>query len=332
MRKCYLFVSFTNAQNSTILDMQHLLNNSIFVITNADYIPFKTDINYLCLKKVITLFDVVNELITRNSKNTLSDFVKKINSKYDEIEIIIPHFFNILSNHIINNSQAIFPNKQTTYSLYPDGLLSYTSYNQKAYSKGNIIRYLLAKNIGFNYKIFNGSISDPFKNIETIYSYVPELTEKYSADTIVKIPYATGTAKGNNILIVGHIEYSKLDKTKLEEVINTITEIITKSDTYGSIYYKPHPYFKDNADSIYNILSEKLPISYIKSKEPVENLFDSHEINKVISFYSTALVSLKMKYGISVDCYSINMSWFTSIKIATDLEKIFKKFNIKVYK
>ena len=113
MCKFRLYVSFTNAQNSTILDMEAVLGieetvKNYLVITSADFIPFKNDSNYLAIKKIGSFSGVACEILTQNNKRTLLARLEKINLKYDEIEIIVPHFYNIMANYIVNNSSIIF--------------------------------------------------------------------------------------------------------------------------------------------------------------------------------------------------------------------------------
>jgi len=108
MNKAIIFLSFTTSQNQSIQNCIDYFkcsdskNADLLIISNAGHIPNGiTDSNQLQLTKVTNWQQGFKQIFLRQNSRKLHSFVKSI-PEYDEIEICVPHFLNILCNYFVN--------------------------------------------------------------------------------------------------------------------------------------------------------------------------------------------------------------------------------------
>jgi len=338
--KCKLFVSFTESQNNTISNIINIEGNNCqnyYLITSVGNIPscIKKS-NILLYKKLGGIFDVLKESYLRTLKKSISQFISNNILHYNVVEILTPHFMNLISNYLILNRFSIFRGRQVIVSIYPDGIALFyrPTVNLRGLQKSTFYnvysRYISGLLIGIPYRPFLGSIIDPFHIIDNIYTYLPYLTKKYSENKVITIPLNKRYLKGKNIIILGSTTYSKLNKTIFYSLIKYLKNNINNSNT---IYYKSHPSVKRNP--YIKILTDNLPIKIISEISPVESIIKKYEINRVITIasFSSALIHLKLIYGQSVECVIFGKDLFFITRRFEDIiyfNNIIKHLNIKI--
>ena len=338
MNNAILFLSFTNSQNQSILNCIEYFklnindNVDIYLITNTKFvIDGIKESNQLHIKKVDSLSKLFNQLFFRKNKKDIKKFTNSIPS-YDKIEILIPHFQNILCNYFLHHQAHKMKSENIIISLYPDGMLSYQPYKLKTrFEYDNLLRWFGGLMLGMHYKVFNGPIADPFGNIKKIYSYLPSITIPYNSEEINKIYFKVDKLDGNNILILGHYKQKKFDKLYLKKLNQTISNFL-KKESFNKIYYKPHPRLnKINKDIFYKSIQKiaTIKIELCANDQPVEQLIRSVGANKIIASVSTSMINLKLKFKDEISCYYFGLHKYVLEEYAQYYQKVFRKLSIE---
>jgi hypothetical protein len=338
--KYNLFISFTKNQNNTISEIinSNIISGENMLISSSNNIPECFDKkNVLYINKINSIPRAFKNILFRTQKIEAYSFLQEKFSSSTQVEIIIPHFINLISNHIFLKREELFPKSNTIFSIYPDGIALY--FPQKADFQNIrtshylpvLYRYFMGKITGLQYRMFTGSIIDPFKTINNIYTYFPAITPMYSADSKILIPTKTKNCMGNNVLILGAAKNYKLDEEYFLDLKQYISELFSSE---VSVYFKPHPSLISNAvksplELIYNSLI------VINDDSPAENMIDQLNIGSVItlSFFSSTLLHLKNVYGDSIGCYIYKADTFIRDRNENDLvdlQNIMDKLNIKL--
>jgi len=312
-----IFVVFTAYHYECVkilIDSYNMENN--ILISTINIKDFKGESHVF--NKIYSLPSFINEIFSRKRKKIfLKLFIQ--NKNVENIEIFIPHYFNLNSNYLAN---FLFPNAKI--NIIPDGILSFYPY--KLTFKDNlkqIINIFSAMLFGLKYKLLFSNIINPFNKINKIYSYEPSITFSYGGIKIEKIPYIQNLKKinmYNNLLILG-----TSTKLQSDDFISLILNLI-KEKNIKKIYYKKHPSI--TFDIFYEQIKIKIPNIYLfDNNKSSEYLIKNHQILNIISIkFSTTLIEVQRYYKNQLNCY-------ISISTINHHQKYFnillKKYNIK---
>lgn len=342
MNKAIIFLSFTTSQNQSIQNCINYFkrvkpnNINYYIISNVNNIPKEIkDSHKLILTKISNWHKALHQILFKSNKKKLNIFVKRL-PFYDEIEILMPHFLNILCNHFFNNYIEKLNSKNIIISLYPDGMLSYQPYKiVSKYQKESIFRWLGGLGSGMTYKLFKGPIADPFSCIKKIYSYIPEITIPYKSKQIIKIEFSKKKLSGNNILILGHYKQNKFNHLYLNKLNESLNKFF-KENTYKKIFYKPHPRMISNIDKdIFYQFLLKIPdidISLYQYEQPIESIVNTIGASTIIASVSTSMINLKLRFGEQISCYYFGISNYVLEPYIKYYESVFSKLSIKPLK
>jgi len=318
-----IFVIFTRYQFQCIQNITKSKNIEKTILITTIPISseeFKGKIYFF--KKITSIKSLLHEIYYRRRKKILLE-LKITSYQYKHINIFIPHYFNIHSNYI---STYLLPD--ANIHIIPDGILSFYPYQL---TKKDIVKQFInkfvASTIGLRYKLFFTNIIDPFRKIEDIYSYDPEITYTYGKK-INQIQYTKKSintlANDNKVVILG-------TSTKLDNIPELIQKILTliKEKKINTIYYKMHP--SQSSDLIYESLSNHIAnLNLLTESIGVENLVEKYDLNIIISVeFSTALLEIQRQYNRQLDCYINNTSIIHNTKYRNYFNKLLKRYNIK---
>lgn len=333
-----IFLSFTTSQNQSIQNCidyfkrSDIKNTDFFIVSNAGHIPKGiTDSNQLQLAKVTNWRQGLRQILLRQNSRKLNSFVKSI-PKYEEIEICVPHFLNILCNYFVNFCKINLKSSNIIISLYPDGMLSYQPFEiDSQFQMESIYRWFGGWMSGMRYTLFSGPVADPFSCVKKIYSYIPDITIPYQSEEIIKIEFPKKELHGKNIFILGHVKQSKFDLDYLEQINKKILLLLSK-ENYGSIYYKPHPRIADISKDVFYQSLVKIPdinTNLCHADIPVESLLESIGASTIIAAVSTSMINLKLKYKNQISCYYFGLTDYVDPQYATYYENVFSYLSIK---
>ena len=337
MNKSYILISFTSSQNQTLINLIDYLisinihESDIYIFTNSnDKLLNNLSMKVIRLKKISSLYDSIEQFFSWNNKKTI---LKEINifKNYNKIEIIFPHFLNILSNYFYHNCIPKLSHAKLTLSLYPDGILSYQPFKiNSIFQKEVFSRWISSYLFGMPFKPFIGPISDPYNVIKKIYTYIPKATIKYNAHKLIKISFPPKKQKGDHLLILGHFNQSKFDKNNLSNYLQKIIELFPLS-SFKKIYYKKHPRLANiKNDDFFNMLNEKTSykIKLINNNIPIEMAIEDTKAQSIIAAVSTSLINLKLKYGNDINCYYFGLDNYVKSEYIKYYLKVFKILSI----
>lgn len=318
-----IFVIFTRYQFQCIQDIIRSQSNEKTIVITTIPIngkEFEGEIYYF--EKITSFSSLFHEIKTKERKKTFLQ-IKDTLISYENINVYIPHYFNIHSNYI---ATSLFKNCKV--HIIPDGILSFYPYQL---TKKDVIKQFVNKivslSIGLKYKLFFSNIIDPFNQVRKIYSYDPDITYSYGKG-INQIPFTTKDIAldqhSNNIIILG--TSNKLDKES--EIIKKIMNFI-KNNKINTIYYKMHPGQK--SDSIYTSLSNNINnLKLLTEQVGAENLIEKYFLNTIISVeFSTALLEIQRQYNYQVDCYINKTAFINNSKYKEYFKKLLKYYKIR---
>ncbi len=337
MKKVYILISITSSQNQTLLHVIEYFKSigasmsSIYLVTNTDDNIIKNSpINLIRLTKISSIKSFFQQIFFRRNKKLLNEIILNLN-KCDSIQVLVPHFLNILSNYFYTASSRRLGKDKLKIALYPDGMLSFQPYSiNSKYDPYLLKRWLLGKLIGTPFKLFNGPIADPFNVVDFIYTYLPNETIEYNSKKLIKITFPRSDISGNNMLILGHFNQSKFQKVDLISISRLIKKLPMLKKV-KRIYYKIHPRLKSSSDDLfYQVLKldKSLPIEIFQDNQPIEMSIKKLKSSTVIAAVSTSLVNLKLKFGENLKCYYFGLDDYVSSDYTKYYNKIFRQLNI----
>ena len=337
MNKSYILISFTSSQNQTIINLIDYLNSinihksDIYIFTNSnDNLLDNLSVKVIRLKKISSLHDLIKQFFSWSNKKTI---LKEIDifKNYHKIEIIFPHFLNILSNYFYHNFIPKLNHAELTLSLYPDGILSFQPFKTNSlFQKEVFSRWISSYLFGMPFKPFIGPISDPYNVIKKIYTYIPKATIKYNAHKLIKISFPQKKQNGDHLLILGHFNQSKFDENNLSNYLQKIIELFPLNN-YKKIYYKKHPRLaKIKNDVFFNMLNEKTSYKFklINNNMPIEMAIEDIKAKSIIAAVSTSLINLKLKYGNDINCYYFGLNNYVKSEYIKYYLKVFNVLSI----
>ena len=337
MKKVYILISITSSQNQTLLNVIEYFKSigismsNIYLVTNTNDNIFKSySINLIRLSKISSIKSFFQQIFFRKNKGLIYDMILNL-KKYDNIQVLVPHFLNILSNYFYTASSRRLGKDKLKIALYPDGMLSYQPYSiNSKYDPYLLKRWLVGKLIGTPFKLFNGPISDPFNAVEFIYTYLPNETIKYNSKKLIKIEFPKSDISGNNMLILGHFNQSRFQKADLISISRAVKKLLLLKKV-KKIYYKIHPRLKSSRhDLFYRVLKldKSLPLEIIQDNKPIEMSIKKLKSSTVIAAVSTSLVNLKLKFGEDLKCYYFGLDDYVSSDYTKYYNKIFKQLKV----
>lgn len=305
--------------------LKRILENDYFEDEYRCIVLIKKGSLFVTNKKIIKIYFEDNKLSQiLNNKKIIKYLLKEI-SKYDigEVEIIIADIYQYLNNYLYGYAYR----KKIELVNYPDGLLNLVNYKINYYQKIKIfIKKFFCKIQGWNYYFYDyPSGIDKYRKIYTYNKKIiesdiiskknPKIIELISEKIKLK-EYKNGLVLGQDNLI------NKLGLKKYYNyILNQIKEL-KKDKKIEKIYYKPHPKYLNK--DFQTKINEYCLI--INDNEIVEKLIEKYQIVKVISFYSTALINLKIQYD-GIECIAFEVQNIISITKEADVNKIKKIFN-----
>ena len=337
MNKSYILISFTSSQNQTLINLIDYLNSinihksDIYIFTNSnDNLLNNLSVKVIRLKKISSFQDSIEQFFSWSNKKTI---LKEIDifKYYNKIEIIFPHFLNILSNYFYHNCIPRLNHAELTLSLYPDGILSFQPFKTNSlFQKEVFSRWISSYLFGMPFKPFIGPIADPYNIIKKIYTYLPKATIKYNAKKLIKISFPQKNQSGDNLLILGHFNQSKFDENNLSIYIQKIIELFPLNN-FKKIYYKKHPRLENiKTDDFFNMLNEKTSykIKLINNYRPIEMSIENIKVQCVIAAVSSSLINLKLKYGNNLNCYYFGLNNYVKKEYVKYYFKVFNELSI----
>ncbi|WP_158846529.1 polysialyltransferase family glycosyltransferase [Algibacter sp. L1A34] len=263
--------------------------------------------------------------------------IKKIinNQNYNFFYVDLYH---VLSNHIF--SKGFF---RRAYVI-EDGILNYYN-DDRTVLKHVWLKHMYYSIYGLSYKALkdNTHLTGVFLNSVTSqyvtkpeYSVFPEKSKLVSLKSIS----SNKQCKENVLLVLGQepIAMGMLSMKKYRELVCEMVEILmqsVKSQTAIKVYYKPHP----RAEKSSNLLlikmlnlkfSDSSQIILVEDKKPIELLINNLLPKHVISFNSTALITIRDMFQDRIRLHSYQP---IDIKIHTNdvVNNLFKLYNIKIH-
>lgn len=214
--------------------------------------------------------------------------------------------------------------------LVEDGILNYYDYKiSKDRRITFLIKKILCNLLGLRYKIVKGQLSGIDRDIvkkqyvkHPLKAIFPEKAYKLGYKAIDYIPLT------NTVLFVGQdVLENVLGVEEYVSCLNTIIGHIKEIDETETIFYKPHR--NGNSRLAREKLAETFGKKYrlVEDRSPVEEILESLRPKYIFSFYSTALVNIKMalKEEYNVQVYSLPLN-----TLDTRVVSLFKDVGIKV--
>lgn len=236
-----------------------------------------------------------------------SFFIRKLISSGAPVDIYIPHPGNIFSNFLFfsdRNGGKVF--------IYEDGLLNYYD----AISSNTFVgrcKKLLARVFGTPYRDYSGHLAgyDAGKYDGAFLSMPDKAVRKERLGTLnrMAVSACNERLKEKTVLFLDQNSAKILDPVERDLCVSTMLGLCPPSE-YHYYYKAHHDYMSHLADAMV-LLPENL--QNLPAEIVVERLRPSH----VISFFSSALINVKMAWP-NVECISLAAS---KINITRDGEQ-----------
>ena len=276
--------------------------------------------------------ELLNSLSSRQTINTVKQ-LKTIKNRIDELvsqkditNFFMPHSGGFIANYVFFSKKL---KNKIKVNFYYEGILYFYDY-QESYRLYHLKRILLGYTLGFKYHYVKNILPYNSDKIEKIYSPLKALT-KGPINKIVELPFSskikkTPKEKDAYLILGGPIN-------NLQDFYERILKTIIKNSGKSAVvYYKGHSSFlthhKKDKEAFANI-AKKHNINYqeLDITSPVEALIKDLKISSIYSYYSSALVNIKLMdpQGYDIICYLND-----KMKIIKDIEHVFKFLNIKI--
>ena len=263
-----------------------------------------------------------DKVLHKISDTYLAKIKIKKELKSDKCSLFIPHTSALLSNYFFYGYSH--GKKEVDINFYYDGILYYYEYDEPYRPKLHISRKIFAFLIGFKYRRIPRIFPANHPEINKIYSIFPEFTigpaEKMVKVSLLKEKYV---GQKNHVLIIG----GKPSLLTDEEVIGLyglmIEKILLRNENI-KVYFKGH--HADRSSNFHKANNGRLAITDITQNSPVEEIIEAYSPGTVLSYPSSALVSLKAMYGDNIEIFSYYKK--EKKQLLAELWPIFEKLNI----
>lgn len=270
-----LFLAFTKSQLIHVKNVIMTCNHSPNIIISR----YPIDHELMLLSHRV--FHINGSLMcTRKCWN----LVLKSIDIYDEIDLYVAHSFNVLSQglqHHIHNTGRL-----KSLNIFPDGNLLFNRYTVKYYDKDHFAKKIKSRLLSSEYRFFKGEIISPFYDVNTVYSYLPEVTCNHKKLTLLKMDVVDEKLT-SGLLILGHRNQKVINRDK-------IIDVIKRNTNFDEVYYKPHPRITLSKDFFFKSLKSNFKVILISDDNPIESIIQHYPADIIFSVASSSLITLKL--------------------------------------
>lgn len=217
----------------------------------------------------------------------------KFIKQYESVDLYIAHSLNVFSQGLQHNLYK--RGCLNSLNIFPDGNLLFNNYSVSCFDKLHITKKIKSFVFSSEYRIFSGYIVSPFHPVDTVFSYLPEVTCQHKKLTLIEMPKCD-RAVNEGLLILGHRNQKAID---FKKIIN----VLKRNTIFNEVYYKPHPRLSLRKDDFYQSLQSHYKVKLIIDDRPIEEMISNHPVNIIFSVASSSLVTLKMMLPQIDVCY-----------------------------
>ncbi len=251
------------------------------------------------------------------------DYLAKQN---DDLSFYMPHIGGFIANYIFFSKKLT---SKTDLNFYYEGILYFYDYTEP-YAIHHFKRTLLGLIVGFKYRYRKVIFPYNAKDINKIYTPLKIKTKgpehKLIEVLLTKDQKLPKKEKRAYLILGGPIEGLDAFFRKV------IDQIINMSNDDVEIFYKGHASFlthnKEYINTFANIaLESKITYKELDILEPIEKIVGSINISSIFSYYSSALVNMKLMQPkeYNLICYLNNKT-----ALNQDIENVFSFLDIKM--
>ncbi|GAA3566002.1 hypothetical protein [Snuella lapsa] len=307
-------------------------------------------INYLTKRSENKRFLIIHSSLKVNTKNTKNiDYIRVDNTaklvksffqlkkvigalkeivkeNQSDVSIFIPHIGGLLANYIYFNNKFRKTFKCEVNFFY-EGVLYFYDYKER-FKKYHFKRIAISLFLGFLYRYKETILPYESDKISYIYTPLRKFTKGKERKKIEVQFNNSGSSFGkeNFLILGGPVSY-------LKEFYNaSIQEITTMKKENNIIYYKGHasfnthnPYYKE----VFSEYMKELDLGYeeLDSNMPIELLIEKVKPFKIFSYYSSALLNIKLIYKDEIDvvCYLNSKE-----EVSSNILDVFEHYDIDI--
>ena len=301
-----------------------IIIHSGLCITNEEWIP---NVSFIKFNGSTSKLKNIAQIL--NIKNSIHKLI--LENDKQELDFYVPHIGGLLANYIYFNKK-IEEKKNIHFNLYYEGVLYFYDFQERL-QIFHLTRFILSLCLGHRYRYCKTIFPYNSEKLKHIYTPLKKFT-KGSKDKIKEISFPsiekdiTDIHNNKSVFLVlgGPVDYIK------EFYKKSLEEIVQKNISQPKIYYKGHASFQThnkNYKEIFSSIAEEFGVEYIEITEqlPIEKLFVDINPDVIYSYYSSALLNIKIISGnkCSIKCYISERH-----KLADELEKVFQHFQIEI--
>lgn len=278
MIKYNLFIAFTKAQ---LIHIQNILTGENF---SHIVIVSRFDVPPSLQERAEFIYTLSGGLLTIRA--SWLDLNKALDSM-PLVNLYIAHSFNLFTQGI--QHKLLQSNKLNSLNIIPDGNLLFNNYSISRFDKSHLVKKIAGLFISSMYKSFEGNIISPFATINTVYSYLPEVTCKHERLKLIDMPKVNTENNRKGLLILGHRNQKVIPSKEL-------IDIIIKNINSKHVYYKPHPRLKVTDDLFYKEIQAHFAneVKLIIDDTPIEVLIEDYPVEDIFAVASSSLITLKI--------------------------------------
>lgn len=271
-----------------------------------------------------SFWDLIKEIFSQQRKKKLLSLGLHNEAGYRNVHLFIPHYFHLIANYLAN---YLLLDQIKSLNIIPDGTLNYYRHEQDNYFlRRQFVNQITAFLIGVKYKKFKGYMVNPFKKVDVIYSYCPELTicDEVEVRQIV-CEKSKLAPEANNILVIGTDTFHLKNKNTCKSISNLIIK-----NTFSLIYYKKHPsVISDEYVDIIRKMVAPREVIELGSNHSILQITKEKSIKHIYAFgFSTVNIELQDTFDCMLNSYACMPD---SEKYLDEFKKIATKFNIEIY-
>jgi hypothetical protein len=322
-RHCYLYFVISSQQ---LLAVKALVANAPNDVDQYCFVFYQNYFEFTLPSCDIFYYSMRSWLGYLLSLYKFSIKIKNIRKNYDSCTIFIAHPWHIPTNY------ALFSMPHEAAYMIPDGTLNYSNIqiSNSRYRK-MWVKFFIGYLAALPYKPYKGHLTACDQNsYDGVYTFNPDALYSICGDTFtLLLPPSTSLSRGKTssytILFLDQPIEWILPSMESVMLRQTLWNYI-KHKKFERILYKPHP----------SIINAKPPTAFLNSVEyvtsplPVELLMDKYPINIVISFSSSALLTISDVYP-EIKCVSIGLNKIVKYNNSQNLIDLFRSRGIELY-
>tara|TARA_R110002049_G_scaffold291474_3_gene475434 strand:+ start:10137 stop:11144 length:1008 start_codon:yes stop_codon:yes gene_type:complete len=312
-------VHFFNEESPKALNF--IIIHSGLYISNEEWMPNVSFLNFNSSSSKLE-----NLIQLKKIKKLVDKLIGKKDNQ--ELDFYVPHIGGLLANYLYF-SKHFQKKTKISFNLYYEGVLYFYDFQEKL-QFFHFTRYIISLFLGYRYRYCKTILPYNSDKVKHIYTPLKEYTKgpKEKVKEIPFLPLEKYIIENKNIYLIlgGPVDYiNEFYKKSLEEILQ-------KSISPPKIYYKGHASFhthNEHFKEVFYAIAKEFGVEYIEITEqlPIEKLIDDVNPSEIYSYYSSALINLKLISGNRCDikCYISE-----GPKLAGELEKIFQHFQIRL--